>query len=202
MLTMARHPIANSGDVRTAVHLLRLLPPTNIFASLKSSQYLSRLSHSWHRKPDAAPIVLFDQAFVQAVCSLALRAGVTNDTAIANALNYVPRSDLLIRLEAPLELLKARLHDRWLLQSMVEQLFELDLKKSIASIQMMDRLHNLLLQQGRSVLSAASLDQRSLADSMDVIEKEVIAKLQHGGQKSSMMTAKSAVPCHGEERNG
>jgi hypothetical protein len=101
-----------------------------------------------------------------------------NDTPIADALDYVPKSDLLIRLEAPLELLKARLHDRWRLQGTVEQLFESDLKTSLASIPMIDRLHNLLLQRGRSVLSASSLDQRSLGESLNMIEKEVIGRFK------------------------
>src|SRR5713101_7632527 len=202
MLTIARHPLANSRDVKTAVHLVRLLPPTNIFASIKNGQYISRLSHSWYEKSGAAPIVLFDQAFVQAVCSLALRAGVANDTPIANALDYAPKSDLLIRLEAPLELLKARLHDRRRLQSTVEQLFEPDLKTSLASIPMIDRLHNLLLQRGRSMLSASSLDQRSLGESVNRIEKEVIKRLQNRAQRSSIMTTARAAASHGGDRHG
>jgi hypothetical protein len=147
--------------------------------------------------------VLFDQGFVQAVCSLALRAGVANDTPIANALDYAPKSDLLIRLEAPLQLLKARLQDRRRLQSTVEQLFEPDLKTSLASIPMIDRLHNLLLQRGRSVLSASSLDQRSLGESLNMIEKEVVRMLQNRAQRSSVMTtAKAAGPRHGGDRYG
>src|SRR5689334_23315435 len=74
MLTIARHPFANSRDVMTAVHLVRLLPPTSILASIKNAQYISRLSHSWHDKSRAAQVVLFDQGFVQAICSLALLA--------------------------------------------------------------------------------------------------------------------------------
>jgi len=136
MLTIARHPFANSRDVKTAVHLVRLLPPANIFASIKNGQYISRLSHSWHEKSRAAHVVLFDQGFVQAVCSLALLAGVANDTPIANALDYAPISDLLIHLKAPSELLRTRLHDRRRLQSTIEHLFEPDLKTSLASISM------------------------------------------------------------------
>jgi hypothetical protein len=202
MLTIARHPFANSRDVKTAVHLVRLLPPANIFASIKNGQYISRLSHSWHEKSRAAHVVLFDQGFVQAVCSLALLAGAANDTAIANALDYAPMSDLLIRLEAPLELLRARLHDRRQLQSTIEQLFEPDLKTSLASISMMDRLHDLLLQRGRSVLSASSLDQRSLGESVNRIEKEVIKRLQNRAQRSSIMTTARAAASHGGDRHG
>jgi hypothetical protein len=165
--------------VKMAVHLVRLLPPTGVFASIKNGQYISRLSHSWHEKSCAAHVVLFDQGFVQAVCSLALLAGVVSDAEVADALDYAPTSDVLIRLEAPLELLKARLQDRRHCQSPIEQLFEPDLKTSLASISMIDRLHALLLRRGRSVLSASSLDHRSLGESVNMIEREVVRRLQN-----------------------
>jgi RecA/RadA recombinase len=184
-LRIARHPFANSGALKTAVHLARLLPPTNIFASIREIQYIMRLSHAWHEESRAARVALFDQAFVQAVCSLALLAKVASETPIANALDFAPKSDLLIRMDAPLELLKARLQDRWRLQSEIEQLFERDLKTSLASIPMIDRLHNLLLQRGRAVLAASSLDQRSLEESVNVIEKEVTRRLQTAHRRAS-----------------
>jgi thymidylate kinase len=196
MLTIARHPFANSRDVLTAARLVRLLPPTNIFASIKSGQYMVRLSHAWHEKSRAAHIVLFDQGFVQAVCSLALLAGVTNDASIANALDQAPISDLLIRLEAPLELLKARLHERRRLQSTIEQLFEADLNTNLASVAMIDRLHKLLQQRDRPVLSASSLDQRSLSESVNMVEKGIIKKLQHRAQRSSVTTTARVVASH------
>jgi RecA/RadA recombinase len=203
MLTIVRHPFANSRDVKTAVHLVRLLPPTGIFGSIKNVQYISRLSHSWCEKSRAAHVVLFDQGFVQAVCSLALLAGAVSDASIADALDYAPISDVLIRMEAPLELLRTRLHDRRRRQSSIEQLFEPDLKTSFASISMIDRLHALLLQRGRSVLSATSLDQGSLGESVNRIEREVVRRLQNRIQRSSVMTtARAAVSRQGGDRHG
>jgi adenylate kinase family enzyme len=194
VLTIARHPFANSRDVKMAIHLVGLLPPENIFASIKNGQYIFRLSHSWYEESGAARVALFDQAFVQAVCSLALLAGVANDTSIANALDYAPQSDLLIRLDAPLELLKARLDDRRRLQGRIEQMLEPGLKKSLASIQMIDRLHNLLLRRGRSVLHASSLDQESLGESMNMIEEEVVRRLQNPAQRGlGMATRRTAA---------
>jgi thymidylate kinase len=184
-LRIARHPFANSSEIKAAIHLIRLLPPTNVFASIREIQYVLRLSHSWHEGSRAARIALFDQAFVQAVCSLALQAGIACDTPIANALDYAPKSDLLIRLDAPLELLKARLRDRRRSQSEIEQLFERDLKTSLASIAMTDRMHNLLLQRGRSVLTASSLDQSSLAESVNMIVREVTSRLQCAHRRAS-----------------
>lgn len=182
-LKIACHPFANSGDLKTAVHLVRLLPPTNIFASIREMQYIVRLSHSWREESRAARV--FDQAFAQAVCSLALLAGVASDMPIVNALDYSPQADMLIRLDAPLQLLKNRLHDRWRFQSEIEQLFERDLKTSLASIAMTDRLHNLFLQRGRSVLTASSLDHRSLEESVRVIKKEVTRRLQTVDRRAS-----------------
>jgi RecA/RadA recombinase len=184
MLTIARHPFMSSGDIKVAVKLIRLLPPTNFFSSIKNSQYLSRLSHSWREMSRAGNIIaVFDQGFVQAVCSLALLAGVVDDAVIANALDYAPKSDFSIRLEAPLEVLEDRLADRSRLQSTIERLLEPDLKKCLASIPMIDRLHNLLLQRGRLVLSASSLDQSSLDESLDMIERKIVAtiKTRHRG---------------------
>ena len=202
MLTIARHPFANSRDVKTAVQLVRLLPPTGIFASIKNGQYISRLSHSWHEKSSAAHVVLFDQGFVQAVCSLALLAGAATDAQVANALDYAPISDLLIRLEAPSELLKARLHERRRLQSSIEHLFESDLNTSLASISMIDRLHALLRQRGRSVLRASSLDHRSLGESVNRIEREVVRRLQNRAQRSSVIAAARIAASHrGGERH-
>jgi thymidylate kinase len=203
MLTIACHPLANARDVRTAVNLIRLLPPTSVFASMKNSQYIVRLSHSWHEAAGATHIALFDQAFVQAVFSLASLARVVNDATIADALDSVPKSDLVIRLDAPLELLKARLKNRLRLQGSIEQLLEPDLKKSLASVPMIDRLHDLLLRRGRSVLSASSLDQQSLDESVNMIEREVARRRQNNAQENVVKTiSKAAVWSYGGDRRG
>lgn len=191
MMTIACHPLANARDVTTAVDLIRLLPPTSAFAAMKNSQYIVRLSHSWHEAAGTTHIVLFDQAFVQAVCSLALLARVANDAPIADALDYAPKSDLVIRLDAPLELLKARLKNRLRLQGSIEQLFEPDLKTSLASVSMIDRLHDLLLRRGRSVLSASSLDQQSLDESLNMIEREVTRR--SNAQANAVITISQAA---------
>jgi thymidylate kinase len=178
VLTIARHPFANARDAEIAAQLLRLLPPAGLFASIKHGQYLLRLSHSWHERASDTQVVLFDQGFIQAVCSLALRAGAADDSLIADALDYAPKSDLLVRLVAPQELLRARLQGRRSLQGAIERLFEPDLETSLASAPMIDHLHNLLLQRGRSVLSASSLDPCSLEKSVSMIEKEVARRLR------------------------
>ena len=173
---IARHPFANSRDIKMAIGITRMLPPGSVLSSLRESQYIARLSHSWRDGAASAHIALFDQGFVQLVNSLALRAAGADDRQIGQALDYAPNSDLAIRLQAPLQLLETRLNQRLHSQSAVEQSLELDVRTSLDSIAMTDRLHNLLLKRGRSVLCAASLDPCSLNENAAKIAKQVIAK--------------------------
>jgi thymidylate kinase len=204
MLTIARHPFANSRDVQTAVHLVRLLPPTTVFASIKNIQYITRLSHRWYQEAETTHFAVFDQAFVQAVCSLALLAEVAPDTLITDALDYAPKSDVLIRLHAPPEILRARLHRRRCHQGTIEHLLEPDLKTSLASNHTIDRLHDLLLRRGQSVLSASSLDDRSLLESVDSIETEIVSRFKDQMQKSAtaVVTAEATDLHHQGNRDG
>ena len=176
MLTMARHPLAISHDVGTALNLVKILPPSSTLWLLRHTQYVSRLSRAWFQASNTAHIVLFDQAFVQAVCSLVLLCAVVDDLLISHALDAIPKSDLLIQLDAPTEILEARLRDRERLESRLERLLELDLATSLRSSVVVDHLHELLRQEGRQVMNAASLDQRSLNEAMGRIEKQITAQ--------------------------
>jgi thymidylate kinase len=176
MLSLARHPFGNLHDVSTAADLIEILPPRNLVWSIKLSQYISRLSHSWHQASGAGHIVMFDQAYVQAVCSLAVVSRVADETTLARALDVTPKSDVLIRLDAPRDVLTARLCERHRTQGTIERLLEFDLRRNLESIQIIDRLHELLRRSGQPVTCASSLDQRSLRDSVEEAEKQLLMK--------------------------
>ena len=72
LLAIARHPSDFSHDIRAAAGLIKILPPHQLVFAIKLSQYILRLSHSWSHASATGHIVLFDQAFVQAICFLAL----------------------------------------------------------------------------------------------------------------------------------
>ncbi len=178
LFAIACHPLANSRDLATARNLIKLLPPATVFSSIKNTQYLSRLAHSWYETSWPSHVALFDQGFVQAVYSLALVAGISDDSAIMSALDYVPKADLLVRMDAPLNVLADRLNNRRGGQGPIERLFEHDLKTNLASVEMINRLHGLLERQGRSVLCISSRDQSSLDESLDVVEGKVLETLE------------------------
>jgi adenylate kinase family enzyme len=177
MLAIARHPFAMLHDIEVAAGVMKILPPRDMAAALRLSQYVLRLSHSWSRTSFVGHIVLFDQAFIQFICSLALFGRWADESLIARALHSSPRSDFVIRLDAPREVLAARWKDRELRQSAIERLFELDLDTNLKSIRIINQLHRLLLDGGQSVACASSLDRRSLSESVEAIGDALTARL-------------------------
>jgi thymidylate kinase len=140
MLAISRHPLLLSQSVGATTRLVRLLPPRSMTVAIRLSQYILRLLHTWSQASTARHIVIFDQAFVQVVCSLVLFARTADDDLMAHALECSPRPDLLIRLDAPPEMLATRLKDRIQGQSPLERLLELDLRMDLDSIRIIDQL--------------------------------------------------------------
>lgn len=173
LLSMILQPRGISRDLGTALKLIKILPPSTTFSSLRLLQYMSRLSHAWFRTSNAGHIVLFDQAFVQAVCSLALLCSIADEALISYALDFIPEPDLLIHLDAPTEILEERLRDRHHLGSRIERLLELDLSTSLNSGAIIDLLHELLQRKGRDVVSTSSLDPASLATAVEQLERKI-----------------------------
>ncbi len=153
--------------------LIKILPPKSIIWSIRLRQYLWRLSYDWHRASSAAHIVLFDQGFVQVVCSLALLAHGTDKRLIERALDNVPKADLFIRLDAPVDILESRLRDRTCHQGVIERLCELDLRTNLAFIPLVDELDDLLQRRGHNVIRSTSLDRRALCKGVAAIEQQL-----------------------------
>jgi thymidylate kinase len=173
MLAIASHPFALSHDIGAAASLMKILPPRNMTAAIRLSQYILRLSHAWYHASATRHIVLFDQAFVQLICSLALLGRAADESLIARALESSPKADLLIRLDAPQEIRAARLQNRERMQSAIERRFELDVTTNLDSVRIIDRLHELVRNRDQFVLHASSLDQPSLHESVDYIERQL-----------------------------
>lgn len=191
VLSIVRHPYALAQNVRPAADLMRMVPPRNMTAAVRLSQYILRLSHSWHRASASSHIVLFDQAFVQFICSLVLLSRSPDGSLIADALDAAPRSDLAIRLDAPREVLAARLKDRDRRQSSLERLFELDLETNLKSIEIIDELHRLLTKQNRPVVIINSLNQQSLSEGVKAAE-ETVAGLLAAARQSPTGASRNA----------
>jgi len=175
-LTMTRHPISFSHHLSAAQDLIKTMPPSQILWRLRLARYLSRLSQAWSQASKAEHVVLFDQAFVQAACSLALLCESSNPRLISRALDKSPDSDLLVLVQAPTDILEARLREREQRQSRMERLLEFDLATNLRSAAVIDCLLELLPSKGRQVAIVTSLDQHSLQDGVESIGRQVAAK--------------------------
>lgn len=158
-----------SDEAHASAELMRLLAPKNVFWSLRLRQYMLRLSSAWRIAAQANEIALVDQGFVQAVYTFALLARIVADPVrLGLALNAMPKADLLVRLNAPPDVLEDRLAERRRRQGRIEQW--LDLWTSLESPWIFDQLHDLLRARGRPVAYVGCADRHSLGDGLDHLE--------------------------------
>ena len=163
-LAATRRPAHGAHDLGTPAGLIGLLPPRNLMWSIRLHQYLLRLFRSWEAASAAPHPVLFDQAFVQAVASLALLCRAPDWALVERALDAVPRPDVLILLTAPRDVLEARLTERQRRQGGMERLLELDLATNLRTAGIVERLHGLLRERGRTVIRVDSTEPDTLRD--------------------------------------
>jgi broad-specificity NMP kinase len=153
--------------------LLRLLPPRNILWSIRLRQYMLRLCGVRNRATAANHIMLFDQGFIQAVCSFVLLSR-TGDLALAqDALDLIPKPDRSILLSAPPEILRARLEQRNRHQGRFERWLELTIDENMRSIAIASELCRLLRRQRGCVTDVDSSDQHSIAMAAGELVKDL-----------------------------
>ncbi len=178
LLATTGHLLSHPNDVAATTELMRLLPARNLVWSIRLRQYLFRLFRAWDLAAASPYVVLFDQAFVQAVCSLALLSRVPGGARIGRALDAVPEADLLIQLDAPRDVLAARLGQRQQHQGTVERLLELDLQTNLASVGIIDDMQALLRSRGRPVTRLECTDPPTLRASLAKAGEDILARLE------------------------
>ena len=161
-----------------ATDLVRMLRPKSLLWSFRLNQYLTRLSTSWREASVSEHITIFDQAFVQAISSLMLLGENEDETLVCRLLGRAPKADLIIRLDAPHDVLEARLRTRHSAQGMLERLFELELERNLKLMGITDRLQALLEKRGERVIRVQSLDRRSLERGAERIEEMLTARIE------------------------
>ena len=104
------------------------------------------------------------KAFVQAVASLALLCRAPDWTLVERALDAVPKPDASILLTAPRNVLEVRLTEWHQRQGRMERLLELDLPTNLRTTGMIERLHGVLRERGRTVICVDSTRPDTLRD--------------------------------------
>ena len=164
--------LAGARSDELTASLMDLLPPRTLLWSVRYRRFLFFLSRSWMRASTSDRIVIFDQGFLTALCSMALLARHVDRSVIVRGLALIPRPNLLVRLDAPREILEARLRARLGRQGAVERLFELDLQTSLQQIDTTNDVAQTLEEQGGHMIHVTSLDRGLLEQAVDRIVRE------------------------------
>jgi thymidylate kinase len=160
-------PGARNDD--TGALLMELLPSRGLFRWVRNRRYLSLLRQSWNMVSASKGVAILDQGYISALCSLALRTRSPDARSLARGLELVPRPNLLICLDAPREVLRARLFERLRRQGAVERMFELDLDTNLKQAEIVRRVAGMLRDQDWPMIDVSCLDQRQLEEVVDQI---------------------------------
>jgi thymidylate kinase len=168
-------PLLFAGSRRDELtaSLMELLPPRNLLRSVRLRRLLSLLSRSWETASKSDWIVIFDQGFLTALCSMALLTRSVDRSRLLRGLALIPRPHLLVRLDTPREILEARLHSRLARQGRAERLFEFDLQTNLQQIETTSEVAHMFQENGGRVMHVSSLDRRLLEKEVDRITQEV-----------------------------
>ncbi len=145
---------------------------------LRLRQYVARLSSAWSCASEGYDVAIFDQAFTQAVLSLLSLSPALSDKEIRAIIGSVPRPDLVIRIEAPLDQIESRLARRMRLLGIAGCLIEERTGPVAAQIVASNRLNDLLIGADCPLIRLDAPDQRPIDTTVSDAEREVLNRLR------------------------
>ncbi len=167
-----------SGDLKSEVgdQLLTLLPPQKWVSRVRLQRYLSILEQSHKSGRAYNGITLIDQGYVTALCSLGVRAKQFDPLNLIKGLRLIPRPDLLIYVDTPNEILRARLNKRLDRLSAFERLFEQDIQANSKQVEMVQRVAILLQDHRWPTVSVSWSDRDGLEAAVNKILLKITAQ--------------------------
>ncbi|CDX46505.1 hypothetical protein MPLA_870024 [Mesorhizobium sp. ORS 3359] len=167
------------GQDPLTAEIFKLLPPKSDLWATRLNWHFELLIKVWNAAlTSTETISIFDQGMVQFVCSLVMFSGVTDQEKIARALDLVPKPNLLVRLQAPKEILESRLRERRRHLGIVQKLLEVDLQTSLDNVEHVNLVGELVESLGLPTISTESSDANGRIAALEMIVKDTIEKMQ------------------------
>ena len=140
---------------------------------LRMWQYLTRLGAGWSQAAKSDDIWLFDQAYLQAIVSIAVANPYLTDQDLAALVELVPKSDLVVLLETASEEIQARLVRRRAQLGPIANFLE-DRRSGVREqLVATARLSALLGGTGRPLLSLNSDNDAAREAGVDLVMSEI-----------------------------
>lgn len=154
----AAETLATQREACDAVNraVLRLLPPRNSLWQFRLRRYLRALSASWARSHATADVMIFDQGYTQALCSLVSLTRKPDPSCVRAAIDLLPEPVLRIGLKVPRDVLLMRLIQRTQDQTFRERILELSSEKILEQDRICAALFEILDGRGKVMGSVTS----------------------------------------------
>ena len=169
---IAANPLARDSSTDA---LVSKLPRGRGVAALRMRQYLTRLSAAWQEARKSERVVIFDQGYMQALSSILLAANSVLEDDVVSMLAITPRSDLAIRVKAPVTAIESRLNCRRQTIGPVGRLFERDLGDPAKQARVADRLYGAMERMGQAVLTVSSTDPEMLRVGIERAQFKIVS---------------------------
>lgn len=163
LVSLVPRPFDGLAEDDTAVRLLlSLLPTSSPLWRLRYRRYLIDLATIVRRERDAGRVAVLDQGFINAVGTLASFSRGAGKETLARALEMAPRPDLIVRIEAPRDVIVGRLRARLGAQSPAERLFEPSIPETLRQIDVFGALGPILDDCGIPSVQVSCPDRGAL----------------------------------------
>jgi thymidylate kinase len=143
------------------------------FRGLRMKQYLIRLANAWTAAAKSENIWVFDQAYVQAIANIMQVRPRFSDADATTMLETIPKSDLVIRIETPIDEIQTRLTRRQRKIGRIGDFFEEYSGTVVEQAATAKRLDALLSRSGRCMLTVTSRDDEALGSSVVLAEGRI-----------------------------
>ena len=143
------------------------------FRGLRMGQYLTRLANAWRAAAKSENLWIFDQAYVQALSNIMQVRSRFSDADVMAMLDVIPKSDLIIRVETPIDDIRARLTRRQRKIGRIGDLFEEYSGTAAEQAATAKRLDTLLNRSGRCKLTVTSGDGQARGSSVVLAEGRI-----------------------------
>jgi hypothetical protein len=143
------------------------------FRGLRMKQYLIRLANAWTAAAKSENIWVFDQAYVQAIANIMQVRPRFSDADATAMLGTIPKSDLIIRVETPINDIRTRLTRRQRMIGRIGELFEEYSGTVVEQAATAKRLDALLSRSCRCMLTVTSSDDKALGAGIILAEGRI-----------------------------
>lgn len=166
---------ASTADSLVA-EMFRVFPPRDFLASVRAQRYLRNLCSCWDGALKLRSVIVFDQGFMNALCSMALYSGRVDRQVLRQGVALLPTPDVLVRVDARRDVLATRLAKRQQQQGSIERLFERRIEAALQQTEIFSWLDKLLIEQGRPFLAVSCHDNKELEEAVETIIDELFKR--------------------------